>query len=97
MAEREEENAQLGQEISRDDWKVILSFGVRAEILEAYENGGAFEVAQCLAILRGEVPLPGEKPDTSFDLGELADWMNWTPERLPEFEAWRVSEAACRS
>lgn len=97
LAEREEENAQLGQEISRDDWKVILSFGVRAEILEAYENGGAFEVAQCLAILRGEVPLPGEKPDTSFDLGELADWMNWTPERLAEFEAWRVSEAACRS
>ena len=96
LAEREEERGELGAELSRDDWKIILNFDVRAEILEAFENGGAFEVAHCLSILRGEVDLPGEKPKSDFDLGELAEYMDWTPERLAEFEAWREQEMLCR-
>lgn len=90
LAERAEENAQLGQELSKDDWKTILSFDVRAEILEAFENGGAYEVAQCLALLRGEADPPGEVLVDGFDYAQLAQDMDWTPERLAEFQAWLI-------
>lgn len=91
LALREEEHAQLGKELSKDDWKIILSFDVRADILQAYENGGAFEVAQCLALLRGEVDLPGETPSDGFDYYQLAQDMNWSTERLDEFKAWLIT------
>ena len=96
LAEREEERAELGVELSRDDWKIILNFDVRAEILEAFENGGAFEVAHCIAMLREETQLTGKAAQVKADLAELQEFMGWTPERLAEFLAWQLEDAACR-
>ena len=96
VAEREEERAELGAELSRDDWKIILNFDVRAEILEAFENGGAFEVAHCIAMLREETQLTGKAAQVKADLAELQEFMGWTPERLAEFLAWQLEDAACR-
>jgi hypothetical protein len=92
LAEREEERAAHGMELSRDDWKIILSFDVRSEILEAYENKGPFEVAHCLAILRGDTPASCEGHSGSQVLDEVSAWMNWTPERQAEFAAWLEAE-----
>lgn len=96
LAEREEERAEMGVELSRDDWKIILNFDVRAEILEAFENGGAFEVAHCIAMLREETQLTGKAAQVKADLAELQEFMGWTPERLAEFLAWQLEDAACR-
>ena len=83
LAEREEEEAEHGCELSRDDWQVILQHGARAEFLEAFEQGGAFEVANCLAILRGDVPVC---PDPSLEVAHaVAADMGWGPEKLAEF------------
>lgn len=91
VAEREEEEAEHGCDLSRDDWKLVLQHGARAEFLEAFEQGGAFEVANCLAILRGDV-LPGSPAErTTEDLQDLAVWMGWSPERLAEFVAYNAA------
>lgn len=83
VAEREEEEAEHGCDLSRDDWQIILQHDARAEFLEAYEQGGAFEVANCLAILRGDVPIC---PDPSFEVAHaVAVDMGWGPEKLAEF------------
>lgn len=92
IAEREEERAINGMEISRDDWKIILSFDVRAEILEAYENQGPFEVAHCLAILRGDITPGSDAPAAAQVLDEVSIWMNWSPDRQAEFAAWLEAE-----
>lgn len=91
LAEREEENAEQGCTLSREDWALVLSHDCRAEILEAYEIGGRFEVAHCLAILRGDDDPPVTDTETSPNLAGLAEWMGWTPDRLAEF----VQEVLC--
>lgn len=90
VADREEEEAVHGCDLSRDDWRTVLSFGARAEMLEAYEQGGAYEVAHCLAILRGDIALVEQSESTQSDLIDLADWMGWGPERLAEFVAYQA-------
>jgi len=95
LAEREEERATVGMEISRDDWKIIISYDVRAEILEAYENLGPFEAAHCIAILRGDVPTVGQSLAGSQVLTDTAEWMNWTPERRAEFALWLEEQSVC--
>lgn len=95
LAEREEENAQHGCDLSKDDWHTVLSFGVRSEMLEAYEQGGPFEVAHCLAILRGDFAPVEQLYPIGDVLIETADWMGWTPEKLAEFmkyQAERLTE-----
>lgn len=93
LAEREEEEAQRGCQISRDDWQVILQHGARAEMLEAFEQGGPFEVAHCVAILRGDEPLG--LPVGSEVLAEVADSMGWGPERLAEFIEYLKGGVSC--
>ena len=90
LADREEEEAILGHELSREDWKTVLIFDVRAEILQAFEDGGAFQVAECLSILRGEAE-PDPKDQTELSFEGVADYMNWTLERFEEFKAWIAS------
>jgi hypothetical protein len=96
VVEREEEEAEHGCDLSREDWHTVLAFGVRAEMLEAYEQGGPYEVAHCLAILRGDVAPAPDAPEKS-DCNDLADWMGWSPEKLAEFLAFnaaRLSETS---
>lgn len=94
VAEREEEDAQMGCEISRRDWGIVLAFDVRAEILEAFEQGGAFEVGHCISILRGDdVPIGAAEP-VPEDLADLADFMGWSPERLKEFTEFNRARLA---
>jgi len=95
IADREEERAEVGYELSREDWKIILNHNARAEMLEAYENGGPFEVAHCLTILRGDSYSPGQVTQGETVYSEVSTWMNWTPERLAEFKAWQQQEASC--
>ena len=91
VVEREEEEAEHGCDLSRDDWQIILQHGARAEFLEAFEQGGSFEVANCLAILRGDTAPSKPIERTADELTELADWMEWSTEKLAEFMAYNAA------
>lgn len=83
LAEKEEENADKGYEFSREDWGVVLKWDARAEMLQAFENGGPYEVAQCLALLRPETDSPVTYPTEA--IGSAADWMGWDAEQTAMF------------
>lgn len=94
LADREEENAEHGCDLSKDDWHTVLAFGARAEMLEAFEQGGPFEVAHCLAILRGDFAPVEQSESVGAVLSETADWMGWSPEKLAEFMAYQTARMA---
>lgn len=92
----EQARAQVGYQLSRSDWKNVQAQRVRAHVLEAFENGGAFELAQFLALLRGEDQPPAESPDDSEALAllQLMDEKGWSFDQMEAFLAWRVSECS---
>lgn len=99
LSARADEDAQHGHELERDDWKLILSNDIRAEILEAFENGGAFEVGHVLAWYRQDVSSSCDSSDDDrlLRLLALADELGWSLDRLVEFVRWQESEASCSS
>lgn len=89
VAEREEEEAEHGADLSRHDWQIVLQHGARAEILEAHEQGGAYEVAHCLAILRGDF-VPAEDEPSRVTAADL----DMSPEAFDAFMAWNRERLA---
>ena len=79
IAESAEEPAVFGCNVSREDWWVVMAWRARAQLLEAYEEGGAVEVGRLLSILRAD-----ELPD---DVGATARGFGMTEDRFLAF--WR--------
>lgn len=91
LADREEEDAEFGYQFCQDDWTSVLQHDARAEMLQAYEQGGPVNVALALRVLRGGVEDIHHHQTTTVTAAD----MGMTEEQFSAFLIQRAERLQC--
>lgn len=97
LAERPEESATLGLELSREEWKAVLEHDARAELLSLYEQGGKFEVLEALAILTAPAAYVAPPTTTPQKCTITPEELGMSVEKYENFRAWNEARLAAGS